>query len=808
MENLFRDLAYSIRTLRKSPAFTAIVLLTLVLGIGATSAIFSVVEAVLLRPLPYPEADRIVRIWGIFTERDLPPLDASEGEVLDYSDQSRMLESVGAYVGVDVNLTGDGEPERTTCAYTTADFFRVLGVEPALGRIYFDEDVPGGDLVTVLSHDLWQRRFGADPDILGKSILINNRSISVVGVMPPGFQFPSETQLWQPLQLNPARLAPRGQHYLSTIARRKPGVTLDQAQQEMDAIAAQFEEAHPRPYPKGHGWSIRLVPLVDEVVGDSRNALWVLTVAVGFVLLIACVNVANLLLVRAWSRRGEVAVRLAMGASRGRLIRQILTETVLLVLLGGALGLLLARGGISVLLAANPEAVARAEGIGLNPTVFAFTMGLSLITGLLLGLVPALQSLRTDLNTVLREEGSKSTASARQHFLRRLLVGFEVALALILLVSAGLMIKSFARLTEVDPGFETERLLTLGIELPRSVYGDEQVAPFYRQMLEGISNLPGVRSASSSSFIPMGGGVSRSQTVGGEGISFDAAPASPAWRSVDLGYLDTMDIQLLEGRQLTAGDDSQATLVAIIDTVLAESLWPEGGAVGRRIRAGIPREDNTNPWITIVGIVEETKQLGLDAESRGVVYYPLAQRPMRSQFLAVRTDLANPMDALSAVRTAIAELDPDLPISDIQTMEQRLASSVAEPRFAMRLLGMFAAIASLLAAVGIYGVVGYSVAQRTHEIGLRQAFGAQRGDIFRLVVGSGMSVVVVGAALGLVGAFWATRGMESLLYEVETRDPFIFLTVTLLVGVVGLLANLLPAYRASRLDPARALHHD
>ncbi|HJX29633.1 MAG TPA: ABC transporter permease [Thermoanaerobaculia bacterium] len=809
MENLFRDLGQAFRGLRRSPGFTVVALLTLAIGLGATMAIFSVVDAVLLRPLPYPDSERIVRLWSIYSQRDLPPLNVSDGEYFDYREQSQAFEALGVHVSLNANLTGEGEPERVLATYTSAGFFPALGTQPALGRAYgADEDGPQGQPVAVISHGLWRRRFGASPGIVGGTIEINGRTATILGVMPEGFDYPQETEVWSPLGLDPAEQAPRGQHYLTLIARLKPGVSLESAQQDVSAVASRFGERFPVDYPPQSGWSVRLVPLLEDQVGDTRPALLVLASAVALLLLIACVNVANLLLVRAQTQEREVAIRVALGANRRRLIRHSFSETLLLSLAGGALGLLAAHWGLAALLRIDPEAVPRAQEIGLDVRVVTLALGLALLTGLALSLVPVVKALRPDLQATIKEGSGKATASRGARRFRRLLVGAEVALAMLLLIGAALVIRSFSRLSQVSPGFRAERLLTLGLSLPRATYAeDRQVAQFYDRLLDRIAAVPGVEGASSVSYLPFSGAENRSATVGAEGQPFSPGQSlpEPDVRAVDHRYFRTMEIPLRAGREFTAADDENAFPMAILDEVAAQRLWPDQEAVGKRFKMGPPTEENPSPWITVVGVAGEVKQMGLDAEPRGVVYFPQLRRIERAQYLVVRTASADPMSVAGSVRAAIREVSKDQPVSDVKTMEQRLSASLAGPRFTMALMSVFAVLAAILAAVGIYGVVAYTVAERTHEIGIRMALGARRGAVLGMIVTQGMAVVLAGLAVGLVAAFWATRGLAGLLYGVETRDPLTFVAVPLFLALVALVANLAPARRATRVEPVIAL---
>jgi predicted permease len=813
MGNVLSDLRYAFRGLGKNPGFTAVVLLTLALGIGANSAIFSVVNAVLLEPLPYPESERIVRLWSYYTQRDMPPVHVSEGEFLDYQAQSRSFEAMGVFVSQDANLTGEGEPERVLATYTSHGFFPVLGVPAALGHPFGpEEDRAGGAPAVVISHGLWQRRFGSDPRIVGKSIQVNGREVPVAGVMPPDFQFPENTDLWAPLQVDPANQTPRGEHFLGLIARLKPGVSLASAQGEISSIAGRFGERFPIQYPPDSGWSVRLVPLLDEIVGESRRGLMVLLAAVALVLLIACVNVANLLLARAQTREREVAIRVALGAGRAGLVRQSLIEALLLALVGGGLGLLFAHWGIAAFLAINPEPVPRAAGIGLDGQVAGFTLALALLTGLVLGLVPALSASRPDLQASLKE-GGKSTAGSGFLRFRRLLVGAEVAIALVLLIGAGLMIRSFAQLQRVDPGFNPENLLTLEITVSHASYAeDRDAAQFYNRLLDRIATLPGVESASSVSLLPFADAGGRSGTVGAEGTPFTPGQTilpEPELRSIDYRYFETLEIPVVRGRAFTAFDDQRAYPMAIVDEALARRLWPGQDAVGKRFKLGPPTEENQAPWVTVVGVAGETRQFGLGQEdSRGVVYFPQLRRAERAQYLVIRTESDDPLSLAGLVRRTVRSLNPDQPVANVTSMEERISRSLAQPRFSMTLLAAFAAIAAALAAIGIYGVVAYSVGQRTQEIGVRMALGAQRNDVLKLVVRQGMTVVLLGLGVGLVLAFWATRALAGLLYAVQTTDAMTFVTVPLFLTAVALVANLLPARRAAKLEPTIALRYE
>jgi predicted permease len=812
MRNWLQDLRRAARNLRKTPGFTAVTVLTLTVGIGANSAIFSVVNGVLLRPLPYPGADRIVRIWSVFARRDMPPLGAGEGEFLDYQRECRAFSDLGVFVAASANLTGGGDPERLPVAYTSAGFFSVLGVKPMIGTVYGPaEDKPKGPAVAVLSHALWQRRFAAEPQIVGRTVVLNNRATLVLGVMPASFELPPKTDLWMPLQIDPNDLAARELHYLGFIARLKPGLSVAQASSDINTVARRFTERDPIEYPADSGWGVRLVPLVDEVVGDTRPALLILLGAVGLVLLIACANVANLLLARAQVRGKEISIRVVLGARRRDLVRASLAEGLLLSLAGGALGLLLANLGLAALLAANPDPVPRAGEITLDWRVAAWTAGLALATGLILGLVPVIRALRPDLQSELKEGGGKATVGTAQQRFRRAVVGLEMALTVVLLIGAGLMIRSFLRLRGIDMGFPAERLLTMQISLTRAqAPGDAQVAQAFDRMVGHLAALPGIQQASAVNYLPLSGGQNTSETIGFEGQVFtEGEPLpEPDYRAIDYRYFRTLGIKPLAGREFRAGDTAGAPLVVVLDKDLARRLFPGRDPIGRRVKVGPPHNNNPHPWLTVVGVVPEVKQLSLTANPRGVIYYPQLQRPIRGQFLVLRTQAANPLAMAGPVRRAILALNRDQPVSDVKSMVDRIAGARSKPRFSMTLFSIFAAVAALLALVGIYGVVAYAVAQRTHELGVRMVLGASRGSVFRMVVAQGMAVALAGLGAGLLAAFWATRALSSLLYGVATRDAATFVAVPLMLTAVALLAIVVPVRRAVRLDPNTALRYE
>jgi putative ABC transport system permease protein len=818
MESLLQDLRYGARMLVKAPSFTLIAVLTLALGIGANTAIFSVVNTVLLRPLPYPQPERLIRIWRAASSTGLNPYNLSTPDYREFRDKCRSCEQMGAYYPGSVNLLGRDEPERIPGMKVTANLFPLLQAPPMFGRSFLPgEEQFGQHRVVMLSHSLWQRRFGSDPGIIGQAITLDDESHTVIGVMPADFQFPNRgTELWRPMAFAPNdRMDTRATSNTSVIARLRPGASLEQARTEIETISRRLEQE----YRENAGKGVLIRQLHEEEVRDIRLALLVLLGAVGFVLLIACANVANLLLARATVRQREMAVRATMGATRIRIFRQLLTESLLLGILGGAVGLLLTLLGIDQLVKMAPQNLPRLNEIDLDGRVLAFTFLVSLLTGVVFGLMPALQASRLDLNEALKEGGRVSTGSGRN--LRSLLVASEIALSLVLLIGAGLMIKSFSRLQRVDPGFNPEKVLTMWIPLPRARYREpHQVASFYQQVIERVAGAPGVRSAGVTSALPLaGGGWSKS-------LSFEDRPAPTAlnqvpnvqYRQVSHDYFRTMGITLQNGRFFTEQDNQQIPPVAIINETVARRFWPNEDPVGKRIWMGPPESlvahllpaGYTFPRLTIVGVVSDVRQEGLHQPALPEIYAPHVQAGGETQhlmFLAVRTD-SDPVGLTASVRNQVWAVDKDQPVVNIMTMEQRLADSVSRPRFNMFLLGVFAGVALVLAAVGIYGVISYAVTQRTHEVGIRMALGAQAGNVLRLVVGQGMRLVLAGVLVGLLMSLALTRLMEGLLFGVSTTDPLTFVLIAVLLVTVALLACYLPARRATKVDPLTALRHE
>ena len=814
MDILLQDLRYSLRRLAKSPAFSAIVVLTLALGIGANTAIFSAVNAILLRPLPYHEPERLVTIQHLYPSLDLEAPVSAPG-FRDYADRARSFTSMAVEAAWAANLTGVGDAVRLQGARVTGRYFPTLGVPALLGRtIQPGEDAAGREQVVVLSHAVWQRQFGGDPGIVGRTLSLNGQSYEVVGIMPPEFRdfFSRNVELWAPLVFRPDQLADeeRTHEFLSLTARLRDGVTAADADAEVRALAEQLKQQYPDFY--APEWRLGVTPLGEEATGGIRPALLVLLGAVGFVLLIACANVANLLLSRAAARGKEIAVRSALGASQERLVRQLLTESALLALAGGVVGLLLAYWGVRSLVAINTGNLPRAEEIRVDGVVAVFTLVVSLVAGLLFGLAPALHAARPDLQTTLKEGGRGAAGDRGSQGLRRMLVVAQTALALTLLTGAGLLIKSFARLQGVDPGFDPDRLLTFTVALPESRYReDAQLTAYFDRALPELRAVPGVRGVGTTTVMPFGGSWGTSSfEIEGYQVPEDQPGPWGDVRVVSPGFFDALRIPLLQGRLLTEHDTDRRPRVAVIDEEFVRRYWPGENPLGKRLAFGPPPEatdTSARDWIEVVGVVGHTKHEGLDGDDRLQLYLPYHQAPQRFMAVAVRT-AGDPARHLAALRGALRAVDPDVPVSNPRTMNELIELSVGQRRLSMMLLSLFSGIALLLASIGIYGVMSYSVTQRSRELGVRIALGAGRADVLRLVLRQGMSLAIIGIAIGVGTALLLTRVIESQLFGVRASDPVTFVSVAVLLGVTALAANLVPAVRAMRMDPAVVLREE
>ena len=817
METLVHDIRYGIRVLLKNRSFTAVAVVALALGIGANSAIFSVVNSVVLRPLPYKDSDRLVTIWSSLLQPGLEKIVVSAPELADFREQSGSFDDLAAYDFQGVNVTGGDEPERIRAALVSPNLLPMLGISPVPGRAFApDEDQPGREQVAVLSYALWQRRFGGDSNVIGRSLPVDGKSLEIIGVMPADFRFPdAETEVYLPLVISPDLLTEdnRGSHFLSVIARLKPGVTIQQAQADISSVAQRMTREHSRTYRAGYGASV--IAMRDDIVGDVRPTLFILLGAVGFVLLIACANVANLLLARAAARQKEVAIRTALGATRSRLVRQFLTESALVSVMAGGLGLLLALWGVEFLVSLSPASIPRVSEIALDARVVAVTMAVSLLTGILFGLAPALQFSKPDLNETLKDGGRGSTDGRRRQRLRSMLVISELTFSVVLLIGAGLMIRSFFRLQQVSPGFSVENMLTMRLSLPRSKYPDfNHQREFFQQLLTRIESQPGVQSIAVINVLPLSGSTAdRSFRIEGRPLAQGEPGPDEELRFISPGYFATMGIPLLRGREFTQRDTQDAPRTTIINQALADRYWPGEDALGKRIAYSGFGEGKPN-WCEIVGIVGNVKHSGPDLPEKPEVYVPYLQ-PLFSaatsivgpMYLVIRTATA-PANLTAAVRSEIASLDKNQPVSNIKTMTQRLSESVAQRRFNMQLLGIFAGVALVLAAVGIYGVMSYTVTQRTHEIGIRMALGARAFTVLRLILGQALVLAVIGVVIGLSSAFAMTRLISSLLYEVSATDPLTFAVVSLILIGVALGACCVPARRAMKVDPMVALRHE
>src|SRR5215211_302416 len=814
METFLQDVRYGARVLAKNKAFTAVAVLTLALGIGANTAIFSVVNDLLLRPLPYSDAERVVMVWEV-TPSGRHMNTTSRANFRQWRAQGSSFEGMAAFTDQRLNLTGAGEPEEVAVQFATPELFKVLGVGPLHGRVLVEDDGKQGTAGVVLSYGFWKRRFGGDLGLVGKPITLNGLPMNVVGVMPPSFHWHIKqrsgtgkpAEVWGVLPMPPpgegAGANERGR-FLSVVGRMKSGVTFEQAEAELKTIHTRL--AQDSTFNKNY--TDEVVPLREQFVGNIRPALWVLLGAVGLVLLIACANVANLLLSRVAAREKEIALRTALGARRSRVIRQLLTESLLLSLLGSGLGLLVAWWGIGALVAISPRDLVNLQNVGINTTVLAWTLGVTLLTSILFGIVPALEATRLNLNDALKEGGKGADAQgSRSRRLRGFLVVGEVALALMLLAGAGLLVKSFAQLRKIDTGFETENVLTMVLRLPASKYKeDPQYVAFFRQALERIRATPGVTSAGIVNYLPLYGGLGSATGFYIEGQPVPAPGTGPSTnvRVADSAYFKTMGISLQRGRTFTDAEDSEPRHVILVSDSFARKHFPGEDPIGKRIKVFMAEDP---AWTEVVGVVGDVRYDNLTAEAEPFVYYPHPGLTYEFMTLAIRT-AGDPAEMAPAVRREIAAIDAEQPVSDVRTMTQVMADTVARARFNTLLLGIFAGLATLLAAVGIFGVMNYSVQLRTREIGLRMALGAQPGRVLMLVLRQGLLLTVIGIGVGLAGALALSRVMSGLLYGVGANDPATFAAIVVVLAVVSLVACYIPARRATRVDPLIALKYE
>jgi putative ABC transport system permease protein len=800
---MLNDLRYALRQLLKAPSFTAIAILTLALGIGACSAIFSVVNVVLLQPLDYPEANRIVAIRETNLPQ-FPEFSVSPPNYLDWEKQTKSYEYFAAYGGAQLNLTGEGEPQRLVGVKATAHYFDVYGVKPVLGRMLLpEEDAPGKNHVVVLSYPFWQRVFGGARDVIGRAVQLNGEPYNVVGVAPAGFGLASKVDAWMPMAFKPDETAndARGGHYINVVGRLKPGVTVAQARAELEVIASQLAIQYPD---SNKGWGIFMMPLQDYGVRDVKPVLYTLLGAVGCVLLIACANLANLLLARATARHREISIRAALGASRARLMRQLLTESVVLSLFGGVAGLLLARWGLDALLALAPTSLPRITEIHLDSRVLLFSLALSLVTGLVFGIAPAWLAARADVNEALKQGTRGSTEGGARGRLRGALVVIEVTLALMLLGGAGLLARSFMQLAHVDPGFAPENATLLRLSLPQKKYAmPEQQTAFADALLDRVKNLPGVQFAGITHSMPLVGDYVLGFNIEGRPAIAPSDLPSTNYYAVTPDYFRAMGIHLLRGRTFTPQDDAKAPRVAIINETMARQYFPNEDPIGKRINI----TNGPDTWREIVGIVGDIKQYGVDKATSAQAYEPFAQVPFSSLNVVVRTK-GSPAALLSALRPTVYAVDKDQPVGVIRPLEEIVADSIARQRFAMTLLTVFSLVALVIAAVGIYGVMAYSVVQRTGEFGIRMALGAQQRDVLRLVLMQGGKLIGLGLVIGLSATLAASRAMGSMLFNTSAQDPLTLGGITLLLGFVALIACLLPANRATKVNPIEALRSE
>ena len=804
IQSLLSDLRYATRLLRQAPVFGAIAVIALALGIGANTAIFSTVHALLLRALPYGDPDRLVMVWEDSSYAGFPRNTPAPANYFDWKSQNQVFADMAATRGASANLTADGPPEQVFGRRVTPNFFDVLGVRPVLGRVFTEEEDRTDPNLVLISYALWQRRFAGDPDVVNRTMLMNGVKFKILGVMPREFLFRDrQVAFWTPAHFTPSDMRNRGSHYLNVVARLKPGVTIERAREEMQAIGRRLAHQYPDDNEKV---GVVVVPLREELLGNTRLAVLVLAGAAGCVLLIACANLAGLLLARAVARQREMAVRAALGAGRGRLVRQMVTEGMLLSFLGGALGLGIARAGMIFLATLAPTGFAASDQPQLDGRLLAFTLGLTVLTGILFSIVPALQASRASLNDGLRQ-GGRGGIGGRRAATRDALVALEVAAALVLLVGAGLMLKTLSRLRAVDIGFRPDRLLTMRAILPAAKYKEPASRlAFYERVIEGARALPGVESAAYNSTLPfLSAGNTQSYRVEGRELP-PGEPGDALLRVGSTSYLKTLGATLVEGRYPDERDGAGAPLVIVVNETLARRFWPRESALGRRVAMS----GNPPVWRTIIGVVKDVRERGYELELKSGVYIPFPQFTgtwAQPENIVLRTR-GDPEALAGAMRKVIAGVDPEQPVSAVRTMDDILDRNVADRKQQMTLLSAFAGLALLLASIGLYGVLSYAVQQRRREIGLRMALGATARGVVRMVVARGLALTGVGLAIGLAGAAAATRAMKTMLFGVEAMDPGTFAGVSVLLGGIALLACWVPAWRASRVDPMVVLRDE
>ena len=809
MNLLAQDIRFGFRMLVKNPVVTLVAVVALTLGIGANTAIFSVVHAVMLGSLPYANADQLAVVWEKQPSNDQNTINI--GNFTDWKNQNTVFSDMSAFFDYRTNLIGDGAPEEIPAQIASPNLFSLLGVNPILGRTFTGDDAAeGAPRVVVIGYGLWQRRFGGDQGIIGRKITLDNNPVTVIGVMPQNFEWhvrkASRTrrpaELWAPWRFHPNMLLRRGRFAMS-VARLKPGVTYEQAQSEMSTIAVRLQQQYPD---FNTNFGVNVVPVRNQFSGDLRKPLMILLGAVAFVLLIACANVANLLLARATARKKEIAVRVGLGASRWRIVRQLLTESLLMSAIGGGLGLLVAVWGTRALIAIGPPSLASLRDVGVNVPVLLFTLGVALVTGIVFGLVPAVEALRVNFNDSLKEGGKNIGGSAGSQGFRNAFVVTQVALALLLLVGAGLLLKSFNRLQAVDPGFNPRNLLTLRVSLPRQKYeSDEKVISFFKKLLDDVRAIPGVEAAGAIDTLPF------TSQHSGTLLEIEGEPKRPPDQELGTGvgvtdrqYFSVMQIPLKRGRIYTDQEVAEMRHVVVVNEAFARTNFPGQDPIGKRVVIHMKDE---NPPSEIIGIVGDSKHMGLDIKPEPMSYWPQAELVYSQMTLAIRTR-SDAASLAPAVREIVSRLDPDQPVSDVTTMENLLAVSVSRSKFNTTLLGIFALVALVIAAVGIYGVMSYTVSQRTHEIGVRMALGAQTGDVMKLVVKRGVVLGLIGVVVGVVAAFGLTRLLTTLLFEVEPTDATIFASVAVGSFLIVLLACSIPARRATKVDPLKALRYE